>query len=202
MQTINGKAYCEYEVKRSRFIGSVCGVKNKQAALDFIRQVKAKSSSATRNVYAYIISEEKIQKSTDDGEPKGTAGLPILGVLSSMHLTNVVIVVTRYFGGIMLGAGGLARAYSTTAKLTIEKAELVMVKKYLNIKLEVKYNFYSIITMLLDKFKTSILKIEFFDKIYIELEIVDTLFEQFKLELINICHGDVTIIKRDDKFDF
>ena len=202
MQTVSGIGYCEYEVKRSKFIGTVCGVKNKKEALDFIKQIKTKYADATHNVYAYIINNENLKKSSDDGEPKGTAGMPILSVLCGFNLTDIAIVVTRYFGGILLGAGGLVRAYSTTAKNALANAELVDVKVYAEVVIELKYSLYSMVNALLNQFKTMILNTAFFDKIHIEFKIEQELFERFKTQILDVCNGDITIIKRDDSLDF
>lgn len=202
MQTVSGIGYCEYEVKRSKFIGTACGVKNKKEALDFIKQVKARHADATHNVYAYIINDENLKKSSDDGEPKGTAGIPILNILCGLNLTDIVIVVTRYFGGILLGAGGLVRAYSTTAKNTLANAKLVDVKNYIEVVVELKYNLYNTVNALLAQFETVVLKTTFFDKIHIEFKIEKELFEKFKAQVLNDCNGNITIIKRDDSFDF
>ncbi|MBQ3067968.1 MAG: YigZ family protein [Oscillospiraceae bacterium] len=202
MQTVSGIGYCEYEVKRSKFIGTVCGVKSKKEALDFINQIKTKYAEATHNVYAYIINDENLKKSSDDGEPKGTAGVPVLNVLCGLNLTDIAIVVTRYFGGILLGAGGLVRAYSTTAKNTLANAKLVDVKNYIEVVIELKYNLYNTVNALLTQFETVVLKTTFFDKIHIEFKIEKELFEKFKVQILNDCNGDITIIKRDDSFDF
>ena len=202
MQTVSGIGYCEYEVKRSKFIGTVCGVKNKKEALDFIKQIKTKYADATHNVYAYIINNENLKKSSDDGEPKGTAGMPILSVLCGFNLTDIAIVVTRYFGGILLGAGGLVRAYSTTAKNALANAELVDVKVYAEVVIELKYSLYSMVNALLNQFKTMILNTAFFFIFHIEFKIEQGLFEKFKTQILDVCNGDITIIKRDDSLDF
>ena len=177
-------------------------VKNKKEALDFIKQIKTKYADATHNVYAYIINNENLKKSSDDGEPKGTAGMPILSVLCGFNLTDIAIVVTRYFGGILLGAGGLVRAYSTTAKNALANAELVDVKVYAEVVIELKYSLYSMVNALLNQFKTMILNTAFFDKIHIEFKIEQGLFEKFKTQILDVCNGDITIIKRDDSLDF
>ena len=143
-----------------------------------------------------------MKKSSDDGEPKGTAGVPVLNVLCGLNLTDIAIVVTRYFGGILLGAGGLVRAYSTTAKNTLANAKLVDVKNYIEVVIELKYNLYNTVNALLTQFETVVLKTTFFDKIHIEFKIEKELFEKFKVQILNDCNGDITIIKRDDSFDF
>ena len=127
-KTINGYSQTEWEVQKSRFISYVNHVENETQAQDFVNQIRKKHFDATHNCYAYIIGEHSdTQKSNDDGEPSGTAGVPILEVLKKNELSDVVVVVTRYFGGIKLGAGGLIRAYGKSATLGLEAS--VIVKK-------------------------------------------------------------------------
>ena len=111
----------EFVEKKSKFIGYIKHVETEDEANEFIGSIKSKHWDAKHNVYAYIIGENSaIQRSTDDGEPAGTAGRPVLEVIKGENLTNVAIVVTRYFGGILLGTGGLVRAYGKAAKLAVE----------------------------------------------------------------------------------
>lgn len=124
--TIKNKVSTEFEERKSTFIGHAKRVYTEDEAKEFIDEIKKEHSSATHNVYAYIIGENMgIQRYTDDGEPQGTAGVPILDVIKKNELTNVAIVVTRYFGGILLGKGGLVRAYSKGAAQAINEGEIV-----------------------------------------------------------------------------
>lgn len=124
--TIEETALTEYIINKSRFIGHIAHVETVEEAMEFINMVKKEHYTARHNCYAYILGEnEEIQKASDDGEPSGTAGIPILEVIKKHELTNVVIVVTRYFGGIKLGAGGLIRAYSHSAALAIQEAQII-----------------------------------------------------------------------------
>ena len=124
--TVSQAAEAEYIEKKSRFIGYVQPVTQEDEALTFIQTIKKKHHDATHNCYAYQIGEyDQLQRSSDDGEPAGTAGRPILEVIKKSQLKNVAIVVTRYFGGILLGAGGLVRAYSKAAQLGIAAASMV-----------------------------------------------------------------------------
>lgn len=112
-----------YEEKRSVFIGYAVPVCDEPAALAFIQKIKAKNYDARHNVYAYLLGEN-LARFSDDGEPQGTAGIPMLEVIKKSGITNVCIVVTRYFGGVLLGAGGLVRAYTAAAKAAVESAEI------------------------------------------------------------------------------
>jgi len=124
--TVLTPAVTEFEEKKSRFISSVQPVSSEDEAVKFIQSLKTKYWDATHNVYAYYICEDnEIQRFNDDGEPSGTAGMPILEVIKRMDVRNLVVVVTRYFGGILLGAAGLVRAYSKSAAMGIEAATIV-----------------------------------------------------------------------------
>lgn len=124
--TVKGNGEARIEIRKSLFISYVGNVSSEEEALAFIEAIRKEHWNATHNCYAYIIGEhDEIKRSNDDGEPSGTAGRPILSLLERMEIKDTVIVVTRYFGGIMLGAGGLIRAYSEAAKAGIIAAGLV-----------------------------------------------------------------------------
>ncbi len=130
--TIAGAGVGEYEEKRSRFIGSVIPVTTEQEAIDHINRIKKENFGARHNVYAYILRENSLTRYSDDGEPHSTAGMPTLDVLRKSGLTDVCVVVTRYFGGVLLGTGGLVRAYTAAAKAAIDNAGVVKMQ-YCNI---------------------------------------------------------------------
>ncbi len=128
-KTILNASLAEYEEKKSRFLASVKPVSSEDEAQSFIEGLKTKYWDATHNVYAYFIGGDTVlQRFSDDGEPSGTAGLPVLEVIKRMELQDVAVVVTRYFGGTLLGAAGLVRAYGKSAALGIESAEVVTKK--------------------------------------------------------------------------
>ncbi len=124
-KTVKGEASAEYVDRRSRFIGTVRPVTSEQEALDFIAAKKKEYWDARHNVYAYVLREGGISRFSDDNEPQGTAGVPTLEVLQKQGVTDCVVVVTRYFGGILLGTGGLVRAYSQSAALALEAAGII-----------------------------------------------------------------------------
>lgn len=125
-KTVLNYAVAEFEERKSRFIATVKPVNTEEEALDFINQLKSRYWDASHNVYAYCIGGDNIiQRFSDDGEPSGTAGLPVLEVIKRMELQDVVVVVTRYFGGTLLGAAGLVRAYAKSASLGIEASGIV-----------------------------------------------------------------------------
>ena len=123
--TIKKEAEAELIVKRSRFLAAVKPVTAEKDALDFLEQIRQKHWNATHNVYAYILRENNLMRYSDDGEPGGTAGMPVLDMMKKSGLTDLIIVVTRYFGGVLLGTGGLVHAYSAAAKAGVESAGIV-----------------------------------------------------------------------------
>ena len=114
--TLGREASDEFIEKRSRFIGYAKPVKTQDEAMDFINEIRSRHWDATHNVYAYVLRDGQSRRYSDDGEPHGTAGKPILDVINGNGITDCAIVVTRYFGGTLLGTGGLVRAYSTSSK--------------------------------------------------------------------------------------
>ena len=125
-RTVRSPGSREVVIRKSRFIGHVMPVDNEEQAVQFIENIKKQHWNATHNCSAYMIGErDEIQRQSDDGEPSGTAGKPILEVIRNQQVKNVAIVVTRYFGGIMLGAGGLIRAYTDGAVLALEAGEVI-----------------------------------------------------------------------------
>ena len=139
-KTIEGKVTAEVEEKKSRFIANLFYVESVEEAENCLKQIKKKYYDARHNCYAYVVKEENIiKKSSDDGEPSGTAGSPILNVIERNNLCNVIIIVTRYFGGILLGTGGLVRAYTEAATNAVNQAKIVEQEKGLEVEFEVSY---------------------------------------------------------------
>ena len=132
----------EYEIKKSKFIAHVKHVETEEAAREFLAETKKKYFDATHNCSAWILGENgDKQKSNDDGEPGGTAGNPILDAIKKNDITNIAVIVTRYFGGIKLGAGGLIRAYSHTAALGIDNSKIVQMTTFKKVAVTVEYPF-------------------------------------------------------------
>ena len=148
-KTVLKEAQGEFVEKRSRFIGYCKPVKTEQEAIDFINEKRSQHWNATHNVYAYSLREGNIKRYTDDGEPSGTAGMPMLDVITKNEIYDVCIVVTRYFGGILLGTGGLVRAYSQGAKVALEAGEVVMMQSCLMCTAKCTYNQYGKVSSLI-----------------------------------------------------
>ncbi|KPU45005.1 IMPACT family member YigZ [Oxobacter pfennigii] len=166
----------EYIEKKSRFICTVKPVLTEIEAQDFIRSINEKCKDATHNCYAYIVTENvEIQRANDDGEPQGTAGLPILEVIKKEGLTNICVVVTRYFGGILLGAGGLVRAYSQAARKGIHKAGICRMAPYSRLKAIVNYTLYGKIQNSMSAMGNNIINVEYSDVVtmYIRVKSVN-----------------------------
>ena len=143
-KTVAKQAEAEQIIEKSRFIAYVKPVETKEEADAFIASIKAEHKSATHNVPAFVIGDQfQLQWASDDGEPQGTSGAPMVQMLVKEGITNVVIVVTRYFGGIKLGTGGLVRAYTSSAKFGLEAAGICEVKEMAVLKYKVDYSFLS-----------------------------------------------------------
>ena len=140
-KTLHSFGSDKYIVEKSTFIGYAKPIKSEEEAVEFINEIKKKHKDATHNVWAYTVGETmNIQRYSDDGEPQGTAGIPTLEVIKKEDLRDVVVVVTRYFGGIKLGAGGLVRAYTKGAKVGIEAAQIIEKVKYKEVGITIDYN--------------------------------------------------------------
>ena len=142
-RTIRQDGQAQEEIKKSRFICHAKRVYSEEEARDFIAAIKKEHYKATHNCSAFIIGEKsEIKRTSDDGEPSGTAGVPMLGVMENHQLTNVCFVVTRYFGGIKLGAGGLIRAYAGSVALAIKEIGLIEIKEQAGLRLKMSYSQY------------------------------------------------------------
>lgn len=142
-RTIRQDGQAQEEIKKSRFICHAKRVYSEEEARDFITAIKKEHYKATHNCSAFIIGEKsEIKRTSDDGEPSGTAGVPMLGVMENHQLTNVCFVVTRYFGGIKLGAGGLIRAYAGSVALAIKEIGLIEIKEQAGLRLKMSYSQY------------------------------------------------------------
>lgn len=141
-KTVRTAAQDEFTEKRSRFIGYCTPVATEAEATAFISRIRSKHWDARHNVYAYSLREGNLRRYSDDGEPSGTAGMPVLDVITKNEVYDVCVVVTRYFGGILLGKGGLVRAYAQGAKLALEAGQVIKMQSCLLCSLGCSYNQY------------------------------------------------------------
>ncbi len=173
-----------YEVNKSKFLAHVRHVEDEISAREFVQAIKKKYFDATHNCSAWILGERgDKQKSNDDGEPGGTAGNPILETIKKNSLTNCAIVVTRYFGGIKLGAGGLIRAYSHTAALGISAARVVQMTAFRKISLTLEYNFLATVENFLRQKKIRVANTDYADVVTLELLLLPDAVEKFLVDM-------------------
>ncbi len=176
-----------YEIQKSKFISYVRNVEDEETAREFLLSVRKKHFDATHNCSARILGENaEIQKSNDDGEPGGTAGNPILETIKKNNLTNIIVVVTRYFGGIKLGAGGLIRAYSHAAALGINAAKIVEMKVLKKIAVTVEYNFLARVESFLRDKKIPVESTDYADVVTLNVLVVPEDEEIFLRELTDL----------------
>ena len=187
--------------KKSRFIGYVKPVKTVEEATAFINEIKAKHWDATHNVYAYILKENHIQRYSDDGEPSGTAGVPVLDVLQKEGLVDVCVVATRYFGGTLLGAGGLVRAYSHTSKIAVEAGHIITMAQCSVMKAEVDYSFYERMNQLLADFGANVLQTDFADSVQMTFSVQENKQTALEEKLTDISNGKYQLTFIASQFD-
>ena len=167
-KSIESESIAEIIEKKSKFIATLYEVNSKEEAERILQDTRKKYYDAKHNCYAYII--QKIEKCSDDGEPSGTAGAPLLSLLKSANLTNIIIIVTRYFGGILLGTGGLVRAYTEVAQKAIGNAKIVLKDYGVKYEIEISYNNLKELQYICKKLKIKIVNIEYKENVKLILE--------------------------------
>ena len=193
-KTIKTDGLAETEIKKSRFLCHLKRVTTEEEAKAFIQGIKKEHWKANHNCSAYLIGERsEIQRSSDDGEPSGTAGVPMLEVLKKNDLINVCVVVTRYFGGIKLGAGGLIRAYSHAVSHGLQTVGLVMGKLQQEISLDLDYSLLGKLQNSLPE--TTIKETIFAEKVTVICRVDEEQVENFEAEIIDLLQGQVTITR-------
>ncbi len=196
-KTVKTENSDEYIEKKSRFIGYAKPVTTEDDAIEFVKKIRAKHPDATHNVYAYKVRENNIQRYSDDGEPAGTAGIPTLDVIQKEGITDICVVVTRYFGGTLLGAGGLVRAYTKGAKIAIDAAQIL--EKYYCFEYTVNIDY-----TMLKKIQSEALNMgciagdaEYANDVTLTYYVPYDL-QGFEEKLIDISNGRAIIKKRDN----
>lgn len=198
--TIKGFATDSFIEKKSEFIGYISPVKTNQEAVDFINEIKSQNRKAKHNVYAYILRDNNITRYSDDGEPQGTAGMPVLDVLQKENLTDVCVVVTRYFGGILLGGGGLVRAYSHACKLAVDASVKMEMHECFEVTLKFDYSLYGKIEYSLPEFEIKMLSDEFTDNITLKILVKADMLDKLEEKLTDITNGKILILKSKMKY--
>ena len=189
-----------FEEKRSKFIGELFRVETPEQAVEKINEVKAKYRDARHHCYTYIIREGNYMRYSDDGEPQGTAGMPILEVLRHAGVTNVCCVVTRYFGGILLGTGGLARAYTKGAQIALEAAGLSQMDRYSLLLLSCPYNLLDAVQKVLPEHGASVEEIEYGADVTLTVALPEGGEETLNTALMDATAGQVAAEYIESRF--
>ena len=199
--TISKPANASFIEKRSEFIGYIAPVKTNDEAVDFVNSIKAMHRKAKHNVYAYILRNDNISRYSDDGEPQGTAGVPVLDVLQKRGLTDVCVVVTRYFGGILLGGGGLVRAYSHAASLACDAAHIMNMCLCRRLKIKTDYGMYGKISYILPNYDTITVNSDFGTEVTLEILVLSEKKNVLLKDITEITNGSVDVDELEELFE-
>ena len=200
--TVKQPSYFEYEDKKSVFIGQACPVSTEADAIAFIDAVKKKYPDARHHVYAYVLRENFAMRFTDDHEPAGTAGMPVLDVIRKNGCTDTVIVITRYFGGTLLGTGGLVRAYTSAALGALENAEIIRYDIYSTVKMSVSYSDYGKITAPLSDMGFRVEDTLYDTGVTLVGRIIKSKLEDLKAELTEATAGRIEFETLSEEFGY
>lgn len=201
IKRISEPSKIEFVEKRSEFIGFSTYVENEEKALEIIKQKKKEYQDATHNVYAYVIGES-IARYSDDGEPQGTAGMPVLNAIRMSGISDVLVVVTRYFGGILLGAGGLVRAYSQAASMSLNQAKTIVYEDYVVYELVCSYSDYGKMNVELGEIDAIIDSCDFSDEVKFTFAVKADVAQSFYDKIVDIFYGRVIPKEIDRRIDF
>ncbi|MFR4986387.1 MAG: YigZ family protein [Lachnospirales bacterium] len=200
-RTINERAEAEIVEKKSRFIANVSPIFSEEEATNFIAEIKKQHYNARHNCFAYVIGGDiPIVRFSDDGEPNGTAGKPILDVLLGEKIENAIIVVTRYFGGTLLGTGGLVRAYGKSAKEGILAGKIVQMDVYTKVFISVDYSLIGKIQYEVSNNGHIIIDTEYTDLVKFSLYVKSELVDEFIKNIVNITNNVANINKENEYF--
>ncbi len=198
--TIAGCGESEFIEKRSRFISAAIPIKNEQQALDFIAERKSLYWNATHNVYAYSLREGMIKRFSDDSEPQGTAGMPTLDVLQKSDVTDVCVVTTRFFGGVLLGAGGLVRAYSHAASIALDSAGIIRMVPVYTCSAICDYHMYGKLNTSLISEGALDVSAEFTDYVKLSFNIPIIDYDRLNKSIIDLSNGKICLEIIGEKF--
>ncbi|WP_287386543.1 YigZ family protein [Lachnospira sp.] len=197
MKLVLEKGIGEIIEKKSRFIAHVLYIDNEEQAQEYINKLKKKYWDARHNCYAYVLGDKgEIQRFSDDGEPSGTAGKPILDLITSRELTNCLVVVTRYFGGILLGTGGLVRAYQGATIEGLNNSVLGNLIDGITGEMDFEYGNLSKVQYICDNFGIDIQETEYTEKVHMKLVIENEKIDDFVQKLQNEFSGEIQIVNK------
>lgn len=199
--TLGGVGRGEYEEKRSVFIGSAAHTATEDEAKAFIAGIKKKYSDARHNAWAYMMSECGIARFTDDGEPQGTAGAPILNVIKGSGAVDCAVVVTRYFGGILLGTGGLVHAYGEAAKLAVADAGVVTYREYAELSFTVSYSDYQRLSAELSRAGAITDSVDYGEAVTVRAAVLSEAADAFAARASEVTSGRAKIERLGARFD-
>lgn len=199
-KTIEGTAQAEYEEKKSRFIGQVAHVETEEEAVAFLDGVRAANPMARHNVYAYVLRANNRVRYSDDGEPARTSGLPTLSVIEHAELKDVICVTTRYFGGTLLGTGGLVRAYTKAAQDAFAAARTVTFAQCRDIVISVDYPLYDQLNHWLAGQGIQILDATFAADVTVEVRVLASEAEATAAAITELTHGSAELLIGDEAF--
>ncbi len=199
--TLSGEGSDEFEERKSLFIGHAKHITTEDEAMEFIKSKKKEYADSTHNCWAYLLKGGIIARYSDDGEPQGTAGVPMLETVRKSGVCDCVVVVTRYFGGILLGAGGLVRAYSHGARMALDAAGIVTYEKYTELMLECSYSDYQKYAVILPSFEALIDGTEFAENVKISFAVKETAVEALSLKITEMSGGRDALIKIGERYD-
>lgn len=192
-KTISGTASAVYEEKKSRFIAQVAPVDSEEEALAFLESVRSDHPMARHNVYAYVLREGNRIRYSDDGEPAKTSGLPTLSVIEHEELTNAICVTTRYFGGVLLGTGGLVRAYTKAAQDAFALAQKVLYAYCIDLKVTLAYPLYDTLKHWIARHNLQTIASDFSHEVTITLRVRAAEADAVKAALVETAHGQARI---------
>lgn len=198
--TVKNEAADEFIERKSRFIGSCKPVKTEEEAIEFINSLRTKYWDATHNVYAYIIKDSGVQRFSDDGEPQGTAGIPVIDTLKKAGVVDVVVVATRYFGGILLGGGGLIRAYSHTASIALEAAKKITMRECLLLSVSCDYSLYGKVQGIIPECGGVIDDTEFLENVNLKFHLAPEELGNLQKRLADATSGKCVVEEEGKKF--
>lgn len=200
-KTLIRRASDEFVISKSRFIGHGCPCETEDAALSFLAEMRAEYRDATHNCYAYIVGENMgVMRYSDDGEPSGTAGLPIIEVLKARGVTNLCVVVTRYFGGVLLGAGGLVRAYAKAAAMALDVCGVGTMHPTARCLVDVKYPMLGRLERHLDAAPVIVEDKSFADVVTITYVVKSADEERVAAEIVDLTEGDATPLRFEELY--
>ena len=191
--TVYEYASDSFTEKKSEFIGHICPVKTAEEAVAFIEHIKSQNRKARHNVYAYVLRDGNASRYSDDGEPQGTGGVPVLDVINKAVLTDVCVVVTRYFGGVLLGASGLVRAYSQACSLAVAAARKMEMCECSRVSFSCDYTLYGRVSYLLPEFGVITEKEDFADTVNLSVLCKSELVEELKRKLTDVSNGQLEL---------